>query len=160
MAEVGGIFAGPANPPASMPKAAHDAIEVGLDGLSGDRNLYRYRKTAGDFDMAVLLLTREELDTLEAKGWSFNPGDIGENLLLEGVALADIAQLERIIEVGERLVLQISRICDPCKTMVECPGVSKANIRDLMRDSLGLRGWYARVITPGTVKRGDEVRLR
>lgn len=158
MATVGGLFAGPANPPASMPKAALDAVDISTDGLEGDRNLYRHAKKAGDPDMAVLLLTREELDTLAGKGWSFDPGDMGENILLEGIALADLAQPDRTLAIGE-VRLQISRICDPCSTMHECPGVGEGNITRLMAESLGLRGWYARVLSPGTVRIGDAVSL-
>lgn len=156
MGRVGGIFTGPANPPASMPKAAVDSVSISHRGLAGDRNLYRDAKKQGEADMAILLYTRAELDALNAKGWRFQPGDIGENILLEGITLAELAVPDRIFHLGE-VQVQVSRICDPCSTMHECPGVGKKGIKQLMKESLGLRGWYARVLVEGVLNIGDEV---
>ena len=158
MGSVAGLFAGPAidNPEGhSMPKRAIQAAKITEEGMEGDVNHYRYTKRGGDTDMALVLLTTNDLAHLKACGHALGPGDIGENLLLSDI---DPHSLGPNVELDIGMVrVQITRICDPCESLGKLPQIGKEGLPSLLKDSIGYRGWYARVILPGKVTIGDEV---
>ena len=89
-----------------------------------------------------------EAETLEALG--VEPGTVKENLTLEGVALMGLPA-GTLLEVGDAEI-EVTKECEPCSRMDE--------IRDGLRTELvGRRGMLARVTRPGTVRRGDRVRV-
>ncbi|RZD52981.1 MAG: hypothetical protein CXT67_04560 [Methanobacteriota archaeon] len=95
---------------------------------------------------------------LKEGGFSFQPGDLGENILLKGIDYNELIP-EKIIKIGSEVVLQVSKICDPCATLSQLPSIGKTRIKELLRESMGLRGWYARVIQEGDITIGDKVML-
>lgn len=152
-----GLFAGPAlfNPAGcSMPKRGLTQVEISLQGLEGDVNRYRDAKRGGDLDMAVVLLCTADLAHLQSCGHDLRPGDIGENILLSGIALESLRPDVKL-NLGA-VQLQISRTCDPCESLATLPQIGKQGLKRLLKDSLTHRGWYARVLLQGNVRLGDE----
>src|SRR5690348_8220179 len=96
-----------------FPKPAVDEARVTETGLEGDYNHYRQTKKAGTNDHAVLLLSTETLHALAAEGWPVAPGDLGENVTVEGFAYDALAPGDRVA-LGDEVVLEISEACDPC----------------------------------------------
>ncbi len=111
-------------------------------GLMGDAH-------AGT-DRQVSLLASESIDNVRGEGIELHAGDFGENLTTCGIEL-------RILPVGTRLkvgsalleVMQIGKEChDQC------------NIKELTgRCVMPLEGVFAKVITSGEVRSGDEIEV-
>ncbi|MCB9914161.1 MAG: MOSC domain-containing protein [Planctomycetes bacterium] len=134
--------------PGGVPKHEVESAEVGALGLAGDGHRFHLH---GGPDRAVCLFSRELAALLEADGVRpIAPGDFGENLCTEGLDLGALRIGDRLA-VGDALVLEISDVRTPCKTL---RGID-ARFPDLM---VGRSGWLARVLTPGTVRRGDALR--
>jgi len=89
-----------------------------------------------------------------AQGRDFAPGTFGENLVVDGLACADIAIGDRLL-IGD-VVLQATDVRIPCGTLARkmgdpgFPAIFAASDRP---------GFYTRVLTPGTLGAGDPVRV-
>jgi len=126
-------------------------------GVEGDYNVYRETERAGDPEMAVLLIPEETLSDLNRDGWPVRPGDLGENLTTAGIPYEAFQPSTRV-RVGEA-ELQTSKPCTPCTNLYLLPYVGAARGPAFLKATLGRRGWYARVLEEGIVRRGDPVRL-
>ena len=93
-------------------KPAVESAQITSTGLEGDYNDYRTTKKDGHPDMALLVMPAEMLDELKGEGWPVEAGDIGENIVTEGIPynalLPDVK-----FKLGSA-VIQISYECDPC----------------------------------------------
>lgn len=132
-----------------LPKRAVTHLEIQATGAVGDFNHYRTEELPGDLDQAVLVLTDEILTALGAEGWPVRPGDLGENLTLADIPEADLKPGVRL-RLGE-VLLEISLACDPCTVLYALPYVGSGRGPEFIRALHGRRGWYSRVIRPGTV---------
>jgi len=141
-----------------LPKRPVASLAISPYGAQGDYNRYRTRTLRGDPDSALLLLTRDVLDALRREGWAVEPGHLGENVLLEGIANTGLAPGKRVA-LGTQVVVEVTRECEPCRELYELPYVGTTRGPGFVRTLLHRRGWYARVVTAGTVARGDAVRL-
>jgi MOSC domain-containing protein YiiM len=140
-----------------LPKPAAPRLEVTTAGAKGDYNHYRTEQLPGDLDQAILVLTEEVLERLQAEGWPVQPGDLGENVTLAGIpesALGPGAQLR----LGD-VVLVVSLACDPCTELYVLPYVGPERGPAFIRTLTGRRGWYARVVREGSVEPGTPVEL-
>jgi MOSC domain-containing protein YiiM len=138
-----------------VPKSPRNAGEVRFSGVTGDcqRDL-RYH---GGPTRAVSLYSLELIHALQAEGHPIEPGAIGENLTLAGLAWERMVPGARV-EVGE-VLLELTAYAAPC-----------ANLLPYFRDGEFRRvsqklhpGWsrlYARVLREGAIKVGDPVRVR
>jgi len=138
-----------------LPKHAVPRLRVSSAGAEGDYNHYRTTKVQGDPDLAILVLTEEVLAALQREGWPVRPGDLGENLTLAGVAEASLKPGTRL-SIGAA-VLEVSQACDPCTETYVLPYVGKERGPEFVRTLVGRRGWFARVLSPGTIATGDPV---
>ena len=57
------------------------------------------------------------------------------------------------------VTLEISIICDPCSNLYTLPYVGAERGPAFIKTLMNRRGWYARVLTPGTIKSGDSVTI-
>ena len=105
-----------------------------------------------------MVLSSQELEQLKQKGYEFLPGDLGENILVEDLPVGQIKP-GMYLNFESGLSLQFSRVCDPCSKLNQLPNVGSDRIKDLLKDAIGLRGWYARVVTEGNVSIGDLVEI-
>ena len=91
----------------------------------------------------VLLVDAETLGTLQLK-----PGITRENVTTEGLNVSGLAIGQRL-RLGE-VELQVSAVCDPCEQIEALrPG--------LQAEMQGRRGMLCRVLTGGTLQRGDVI---
>jgi MOSC domain-containing protein YiiM len=140
-----------------LPKRPVPRLWVTPEGAVGDFNNYRTRKFPGDMNMALLLLTKEVLDALRAEGWPVSPGDLGENVTLDGVA-------EKSLAPGTKLKLgtvevEVTEACDPCDELYSLPYVGKEKGPAFVKTMMGRRGWYAKVLREGEIEPGNSAEL-
>ena len=91
----------------------------------------------------VLLMDAETLAELD-----LTPGQIRENITTRGLALTDLAPLQRL-RIGDA-VLEVSVACDPCEQM--------DRIRMGLQEELqGRRGMLCRVVEGGLIRRGASI---
>jgi len=126
-------------------------VKVRTLGLHGD--VQADRKHHGGVEKAVYAYTDED-----AAWWSkeldreIPPGSFGENLRLQGIDLDGAYPGERW-QIGERLVLEVTRPRIPCATFGRWLG-EKGWVRRFIQE--GRPGTYFKVITPGVVEAGDQ----
>ncbi len=140
-----------------LPKHAVSRLQITPAGAEGDYNHYRTTKVNGDPNLAILVLTREVIDTLRAEGWPVEPGDLGENLTLADVPEASLRPGSRI-RIG-RVLLEVSEPCDPCTELYVLPYVGKEKGPEFVRTLTGRRGWFTRVLSPGEIAPGAPVEV-
>ena len=138
-----------------VPKRAVDRARVTALGLDGDA--HRHLEHHGGPERAVCLFTLEAIRELQAEGHPLVPGALGENVTVEGLDWSAVQPGARL-SLGDEVLLEITRYTAPC-----------FNIRPAFRDGdysrvsqkrhPGRSRVYARVVTTGTLRRGDPVRL-
>lgn len=119
--------------------------EVMLDqkGIVGDAH-------AGDWHRQVSLLTQETIDAFVARtGRETSPGEFAENITTRGVALDEVAVLDRL-RIGDT-ALEVTQIGK------ECHGETCAIYRDVGQCVMPKEGIFCRVITGGKVRPGDDI---
>jgi len=137
-----------------VPKLPQLACVITVDGLEGDRQ--RDLRYHGGLDRAVCLYSLELIEALRAEGHSITPGSIGENLTLSGV---DWAQMQpgATVAVGE-VLLQLTDYAAPCNNIARS-FQRRQYVRVNQKVHAGWSRLYARVLTGGTVRLGDAVRI-
>jgi MOSC domain-containing protein YiiM len=129
-----------------MPKTEAFSGQITKQGVEGDHNRYRKVKKKNTPDRALLRMTTDVLAALQKEGYPVNPGDLGENLLLD-IPYASLhpGNAYRIQEVE----FEITELCTPCKNLLKLPYGSTKLLKTLQ----GRRGWFAKVTTEGTLRR-------
>jgi MOSC domain-containing protein YiiM len=124
-------------------------------GLVGD-TIGNQRLHGGD-DQAVYAYAREDLDAweIELQRTLIN-GNFGENLTTSGVDLTAALIGERWRVGSDGLLLEVSAPRTPCRTFQ-----AFLNVNHWMKTFIqaGKPGAYLRVITPGTVRAGDQIAI-
>lgn len=138
-----------------LPKPELLVAEISPDGVAGDFNVYRQEEQRGDRDMALMLLPLETIEQLNREGWPVRPGDLGENITTRGVPYERLEPPCRF-SLGS-VTAEVTKPCTPCTNLELLPYVGPERGPEFLRAMLGRRGWYARVLTPGTVRRGDRI---
>jgi MOSC domain-containing protein YiiM len=97
-----------------------------------------------DSSRQLLLIEKETLDALK-----LSAGEVKENITTSGIQLMALAPKTRL-RLGADTVLEITKSCSPCSRMDEIrPG--------LLKEIAGRRGVLAKVITGGTIRKGDAI---
>ena len=122
-------------------------------GLEGDRQ--RNLTVHGGPRRAVCLFSLELIERLQDEGHPIDPGSTGENLTLAGLQwekLGPGAQLR----IGPDVRLEVTSYCAPCELNAQWfrDGEFK---RISQKANPGWSRLYARVLTEGIVRPGDEV---
>ena len=128
------------------------------NGIEGDYNYFRATKRGNNPDMALLLMPIETIHKLNKEGWPVKVGDIGENLVTEGIPI-DKFESKTMIDIGS-VKIQISYECDPCYKLHSLPYVGKKRGAEFVKTMMGRRGWYARVLRNGHIASGDKCFLK
>lgn len=159
-------------------------ISVAEAGVSGDYNHYRTAALASTPDRAISILTRDVgayIQSLDGghfarKGGGYQDGDLGENVLVDGVDFDFFAPGGRYRfappgrEGGgseEDVVVEITERMEPCANLCKLPYINHPS--DAPKERIGrcqsllaalgkkdgLRGWYARVVKGGIIRVGD-----
>jgi MOSC domain-containing protein YiiM len=110
-------------------------------GIAGDAH-------AGEWHRQVSLLASESIDKMRALGLDVDSGDFAENITTCGIELVSLPVGSRL-QVGDAL-LEVTQIGKECHT--------RCAIYDQAGDCvMPKEGIFARVITGGTIRPGDEI---
>jgi len=131
-------------------------VEVGLLGLAGDEQADL--EVHGGRDKAVYACSLGNYAEWKAAFPQYEnlfvPGGLGENLTIDGVAEGEVCIGDQM-RIGTS-VLQVSQPRQPCfKFALRFDDLTMP--RAMVKN--GMSGWYYRVLEPGSVAAGDEVRL-
>jgi len=137
-----------------VPKTAVLDAQVTNDGIVGD--VQRDLRYHGGPERAVSIYSLERIEALRREGHPIAPGTAGENLTVSGLDWPLLVPGCEI-QVGD-VRLAMTRYASPCEKIRH----SFKN-DDFTRISQKAHpGWsrvYCRVLTPGTIRPGDPVRL-
>ncbi|KAL8392274.1 hypothetical protein RB595_002463 [Gaeumannomyces hyphopodioides] len=138
-------------------KTPHEsAMHVGEMGIEGDEHDYTFH---GGVDKAVHAYCSAHYPSWRAEfpeaAALFAPGAFGENLVLGRMSERNVC-IGDVVEVGPELRLQVSLPRQPCFKLNH-----RFRIKNFAPSTwrLSRTGWYYRVLRPGSVRAGDEVRL-
>jgi MOSC domain-containing protein YiiM len=137
-----------------VPKRAVPEAAISAAGVAGDRQ--RDLRYHGGPDRAVSLLGAEVIEALAAEGHPIAAGTTGENLTISGLRWSDV-QPGAELRVGPVRLLVTSYVT-PCFKI----GPSFAGNHFDRLSHKTHPGWsrvYARVLEPGLVRVGDQVRI-
>lgn len=144
-----------------VPKIALPSAAVATTGIVGDAWRYPFH---GGRRKAILVITAEGIDELNANGFALFPGALGENLTTCGLDRRHM-QLGQRFRVGEAAI-ELTHIRTPCATLdVYGPGIQAAvydehvMAGDRAAPRWGLSGFYASVLEPGIIRQGDTIAL-
>lgn len=148
-----------------LPKYAVDVVHlIKNHGVEGDyhagefiRHRYLAKKDPGKPNHRQVLLTDNSIyQTLAKQDIHIDPGMLGENIVIEGLSVMQLA-------VGTRLainnaLLEITEIREPCYQLNEMhPGLQDAVMPDKNDEKTWNAGMMAVVLRGGNVKPGDKV---
>lgn len=148
-----------------LPKAVVEALQVLPDyGVVGDyhagplvRHRYLIRKDPLRPNVRQVLLSDTSIMAdLHAQGILLEPGQLGENVVLEGVAVMALPLGTRL-GVGEAL-LELTEVRAPCSQLNAVhPRLQEAVTRALDAVPRWNAGMFARVLRGGWIRAGDAV---
>lgn len=143
-----------------VPKHAVPEGVVTRLGIEGD--LHAHPEVHGGPSKALLLITSEGTAELIEEGFPLFPGALGENITTVGLDRRTM-RLGQRYQAGE-ILIELTKVRTPCKTIqVYGAAIGKAVYDDRVKagdhtsERWGLSGFYARVITPGTIRTGDSI---
>ena len=125
-------------------KTPVEAVELRENhGIVGDAH-------AGEWHRQVSLLAQESIAKMRALGLDVDSGDFAENITTSGIELVPLPVGTRL-QIGP-VLLEVTQIGKECHT--RCAIFYQAG--DCVMPKEGI---FAKVITGGTVKPGDEIRV-
>jgi MOSC domain-containing protein YiiM len=136
-----------------VPKLPLHAATVTLDGLEGD--CQNDREHHGGPDKALCLYSLERILALQAEGHPIFSGSTGENLTLSGLDWARLVP-GVCLSLGDEVAIEVVSYASPCPKIVG--SFAGGQVQRMSQEQHP--GWarlYARVLSPGTVRIGDEV---
>jgi MOSC domain-containing protein YiiM len=138
-----------------VPKRSVDEARVTADGIDGDG--HRNTRYHGGPDRALCLYSIERIRALAAEGHPIVPGDIGENVTIEGLEWSSVEPGTRM-RLGERVVIEVTRYTSPCFNITNSFSDGDYS-RVSQKQQPGSSRVYARVLTEGVIHRDDPVKL-
>jgi MOSC domain-containing protein YiiM len=131
-------------------------------GLQGDA--HAYPAIHGGPRKAILLIASEVVDELTARGYPLFYGALGENLTTRGLRVRDLRPGDQLRAGGA--LLEITQPRGPCSALRIYGESLKDEIYDAQVKALdstsphwGMSGLYARVLSPGPVRKDDIISL-
>ena len=138
-----------------VPKQAVPEAYVGAEGVSGDSQ--RSRTIHGGPDRAVCVFSLEVIQSLQAEGHVITAGSSGENLTVAGLEWTKLTPGDRL-HVGESVLLEIASYTVPCERNARWFKDGDFT-RISQKHYPGCSRLYARVLSEGIVRTGDEVSI-
>ena len=137
-----------------VPKLPRESCYVSVNGLEGDRQ--RDLRYHGGPERAVCLYSLDLIQALQAEGHSITPGSIGEDLTVGGVDWSRMVPGAQV-EIGA-VVLQLTDYAAPCSNIARS-FERRQYVRVNQKVHAGWSRLYARVLSEGTVRVGDNLRI-
>lgn len=138
-----------------LPKIEVSEAEINFSGVADDYNHYRATRKNNSPDRAVLLMTTDMLKQLQSEGWPLKPGDLGENLSVKDIPY-EFFEVGKKFNVGE-VKLEITEKCNPCNNLSALQYVGDEKVMEFIKILKNRRGWYAKVLKEGLVKKNDRI---
>ncbi|MBD3942417.1 MOSC domain-containing protein [Microbacterium sp. NEAU-LLC] len=151
----------------SKPTRESITLIAGL-GVEGDahagvtvQHLSRVRRDPTTPNLRQVHLIHAELfDDMAARGHVVTPGALGENITTTGVDLLGLSRGTRL-HLGDEAVIEITGLRNPC---AQINGISEGLMKELVYvddagDTVRLAGVMSVVLTGGTVRPGDGIRV-
>jgi MOSC domain-containing protein YiiM len=138
-----------------VPKLGQPQAEVGYNGLLGD--LHRDLQSHGGPERALCLYSLERILALQREGHPLFPGAIGENLTIAGLDWSLLVPGSRL-RLGDHVLVELTRYTTPCSNIA--PFFANQDISRVSQKTHPT--WsrlYARVLQPGPLAIGDQVRV-
>ena len=154
----GRVVAACSRPISGIPKQPQPEVRVGPLGIVGDYHSgpvdkHRRRGKPGPNYRQITVVAREAVDAVSRElGLRLQPGDLGENFLVEGHGdLGDLLPGDQL-RIGESVVLEVTGRNKPCATLrIYGPGIERAFKRR--------RGILAVVKQTGIARPGDRTEI-
>ena len=138
-----------------VPKLPVPEAELTPTGLAGDVQAKPF--IHGGPERALSLYSLELIERLRAEGHPISPGSAGENVTVAGLDWSRLAPGSRLA-IGEEVVVEITKYANPCPTIRgSFAGGGFKRISQKLRP--GESRLYARVLRPGRLAAGQEVRV-
>jgi len=149
MIEIFSIVYKPDNSPATAPNQYNRVplenalltVEHGIDGDQKGSNPARQ----------LNIMSYETLAELEDEGFKIHPGQMGEQIILKGINVNSIPVGERI-QLGDEACIEVVSYRNGCDRFEAYQGKPRTDAKDRL-------GIMAKVVTPGTIKVGDSVKI-
>ncbi len=144
-----------------LPKRAVAEAQLTPLGIAGDG--HAHPEIHGGPGKALLLITSEGIAELVASGFPLYHGALGENLTTQGLDRRGLRAGQRY-RVGQA-VIELTRMRSPCATLNAYQGIQNViydaavKVGDPSSPRWGLSGFYASVVTPGSIRAGDPIVL-
>jgi MOSC domain-containing protein YiiM len=108
----------------------------------------------------VHLLHGELFDELAASGFEIKPGDLGENIVTEGLSLLDLPT-DTVLRIGSDVALKVTGLRNPCAQIDHFrSGLLKAVLgRDEEGNLVRKAGIMSVVLSGGAVRAGDSIKI-
>lgn len=158
----------PSSPQYTTRKNSQPSVSISFEGIAGDYNCYRTLSLSSTPARAISLQTVDAINLLKTLYPTFRDGDLGENILIDGIFYRDMEVGGRYY-LGNEVLLEVTEPIEPCANLCKLPYINNVTLtpRDRIqrcKDFIewlntqdGLRGWYAKVVNAGIVKVGDTV---
>ncbi|MEC7461486.1 MAG: MOSC domain-containing protein, partial [Candidatus Thermoplasmatota archaeon] len=138
-----------------VPKPAVPHLHASVNGCVGDRQ--RDLKHHGGPTRALCIWSREVLLALRDEGHPVRPGDVGENVLVQGLPFSELAAGD-VLELGA-VRARLTGPAPPCRTIAAAFTSGSFRSIDAKRHPERTR-WYTEVVVEGILHPGDAVVLR
>lgn len=162
-------------------KDAVPSVIVTKGGVTDDYNHYRTIALNSTVDRALSILTTDVMTSLKATytKFNFNDGDLGENILVDGVNFNFFSVGRRYIITSQgeddestkttttsQVSIEITEPIEPCANLCKLPYINDETISPSKRIARcqeflehldrhdGYRGWYAKVLEEGIIENG------
>ena len=139
--------------PGGVPKTTVFDADLFKRGMEGDRQ--RNKEHHGGIPKALCLFSLEVILKLQAEGHSIYPGSTGENLTISGIDWSTVRPGMRM-KIGDVAEIEITLDAVPCK-LIGLSFMDGEFTRIAIKKHPTETRWYAKVLTEGRVKIGDEV---
>lgn len=138
-----------------LPKLPVGEAWAGRLGLEGD--VQRNQKYHGGPRQALLLISMEDLEELQAAGFPVAPGSLGENLTVRGIDFRQLREGQRF-RVGHALV-ELTKLREPCHQLEIYNESRKGHIQSVLKALHARGGFYTAVLREGRIQAGDMMTL-
>ncbi len=137
-----------------VPKHPVTSARVSHGGVEGDRQ--RNLKHHGGPDRAVCLYSMDVIEALQEEGHAIAPGTVGENVTVAGLDWSRMVPGARVA-LGE-VELELTSYAAPCRNLIEFFRDGRFS-RISAKTHTDEARLYARVVSEGTIRPGDPVRI-